>query len=437
MVDSENVKERVFAEIDTTRGALTEFLAEYVQHKSINPNRELDFEPGGTTECQRWLSGYLSDLGCFDEVKLVQAGPDDFNVIASMRSSSPKTHRSVLFNGHTDVVPVTEQHYAQWLGGDPWSGHVVDGALYGRGASDMKGGNAAIVWAIRALAEVGIVPPGQVTAAFIIGEESGEVDLGPHNILDNGATADMAVIAEPTGLEVCPAAVGWFFFQITVEGEAGHAAGRVRSIHPSVEGVVGVNAIEVMTRILARLRELEQQWGLYEKHPLMVPGTMAMNPVQIAGGGMQATTPDSCSAVLAVTLSPTRSCAEGLKEIQQVIDTVCVGDPWLSAHPPVITYPFLHTFYDPIDIPLDDPAVNSLARAITEVTGNASPVSLMRTPSDANLFAAAGQPAIVCGPGKLVGNGVHGLNEHILIEEVVQAAKAYAGMILDWCWQAN
>jgi acetylornithine deacetylase len=426
-------KDEVFAEVERGREDLVAFLTEYIRHKSINPQRELDFEPGGTTDCQRWLSNSLSDLGCFEEVKLVQAGPDDFNVIASMRSSAPKTHRSVLFNGHSDVVPVTQQHYDQWLGGDPWSGHVVDGVLYGRGASDMKGGNAAIVWAIRALAKAGVVPPGQVTAAFIIGEESGEVDLGPRNVMDNGCKADMAVIAEPTGLDVCPAAVGWFFFQIAVEGEAGHAAGRVRSIHPSPEGVVGVNAIELMDRILARLRDLEQQWGLYEKHPLMVPGTMAMNPVQIEGGGMQATTPDACSAVLAVTLSPNRSCAEVIAEIERVIATVAVGDPWLSKHPPVVTFPFLHTFYDPIDIPVDHPAVRSLSDAVSEVTGNAKPISLMRTPSDANLFAAAGQPAIVCGPGKLVGNGVHGLNEHIEIDEVVQAAKAYAAMILDWC----
>jgi formylaminopyrimidine deformylase len=435
MTDPNPVKRAAYAEIDDSRADLVEFLAEYVQHKSINPSRALDFEPGGTTECQRWLLDRLSGLGCFEDVELLQAGPDDFNVVATMNAGSPHDHRSILFNGHSDVVPVTQEHYNQWSGGDPWSGHVRDGAVFGRGTSDMKGGNAAVVWAMRALSEVGFVPLGRATASFIIGEESGEVDLGPHHILGEGYAADIAVITEPSGLEVCPAAVGWFFFQVVVRGEAVHAAGRARSIHPSSDGVTGVNAIDLMTRIMERLRDLEQQWALYEKHPLMEPGTMALNPVQIQGGGMQATTPDLCSAVWAATLSPNRPCAEVIAEITRVIDTVAVGDAWLQANPPDVVFPFLHTYYDPIDLPIDHPAVRTLARAVAEATGAAKRVGIMPTPTDANLFAAAGQPALVCGPGQLVGSGVHGLNEHIKIDGVVQAAKAYAAMIVEWCSQ--
>lgn len=428
-------KRSVFSRIDESRDDLVRFLSEYVQHKSINPTRALDFEPGGTTDCQRWLNDQLTKYGCFDQVELIQAGPDDFNVVATMRASAPQEHRSILFNGHTDVVPVTEQEYDEWSGGDPWSGHVENGTLFGRGASDMKGGNAAVVWAMRALADMDFVPPGQATATFIIGEESGEEELGPGHILGLGYTADIAIITEPSGLEVCPAAVGWFFFQVAVQGEAAHAAGRARSIHPSAEGVIGVNAIDIMGRVLSRLRDLEQQWALYEKHPLMAAGTMAMNPVHIAGGGRQATTPDACSAILAVTLSPNRTCAEVIAEIERVIETVAVGDVWLSAHPPKVTFPYLHTFYDPINLPADHPAVSTLAHAVADATGTSKGVGIMPTPSDANLFSAAGQPSMICGPGQLVGSGVHGLNERIEVDSVVQAAKSYAAMIVDWCSQ--
>ncbi len=437
MIDPTRVKRAAYAHIDDSQDALTVFLSEYLQHKSINPSRALDFEPGGTTECQRWLADRLSRLGCFEQVELLQSGPDDFNVVATMCASSPQDHRSILFNGHSDVVPVTQEHYGEWSGGDPWSGHVREGAVFGRGASDMKGGNAAVVWAMLALSQVGFVPPGRATASFIIGEESGEVDLGPHHILNQGYGADIAVITEPSGLEVSPAAVGWFFFQVVVRGEAAHAAGRARSIYPSSGGVIGVNAIDLMGRIMGRLRDLEQQWGLYEHHPLMGPGTMALNPVQIQGGGMQATTPDLCSAVWAATLSPNRPCAEVIAEIKRVIDTVAVGDVWLEANPVEVVFPYLHTFYDPIDLPVDHPAAETLARAVADAAGASRGVGMMLTPTDANLFAAAGQPAIVCGPGQLVGSGVHGLNEHIKIDDVVQAAKAYAAMIVDWCSQAR
>jgi formylaminopyrimidine deformylase len=423
----------VWSRIDESRDMLVSFLSDYIRHKSINPTRALDVEPGDTEECQRWLAETLRDFGCFEQVEMLPAAPGQYNVVATMRSSAPRSHRSVLFNGHSDVVPVTEQEYADWTGGDPWSGHVAGGAIYGRGACDMKGGNAAVIFAMSALAEADIVPHGRATASFVIGEESGEVDLGPHHLLKSGLKADIAVVTEPSGLLVCPAAVGWFFFRVSVEGEAAHAAGRGRSIHPSREGVVGVNAIDVMSRIMARLSQLEAQWGLHETHPLMAPGTMAMNPVQITGGGMQATTPETCSAVWAVTASPNRSCRDVIDEIERVIASVTVGDPWLSEHPPVVTFPFLHPEYEPINLPLTHPAVAALSEGIAAAVGQRRGEAIMPTPSDANVLAAAGQPVLTCGPGHLVGNGVHGVDEHVDIEEVVAAAKGYAKFVIDWC----
>jgi acetylornithine deacetylase/succinyl-diaminopimelate desuccinylase-like protein len=430
---SDQTRETVWARIDDGREELVSFLGEYIRQKSINPTRALDLEPGETDSCQQWLAAALRDFGCFERVDVLEAGADQHNVIARMRSSAPDAHRSVLFNGHSDVVPVTEQEYADWTGGDPWSGHLADGAVYGRGACDMKGGNTAVIFAMRALADTGVVPPGQATASFVIGEESGEVELGPHHLLGSGFRGDIAVVTEPSGLLVCPAAVGWFFFQVAVEGQAAHAAGRGRAIHPSREGVVGVNAIDVMARVMSRLAQLETQWGLNEQHPLMAPGTMALNPVYVSGGGMQATTPDACSAVWAVTASPNRSCREVIDEIERVIASVSVADPWLTQHPPVVTYPFLHPEFEPINLPLTHPAVTLLSDTVAAAVGNRRGEGIMPTPSDANVLAAAGQPTMVCGPGQLVGNGVHGLDEHIDVDEVVAAAKAYAAMILDWC----
>jgi acetylornithine deacetylase len=412
---------------------MVSFLGEYIRHKSINPTRALDFEPGGTESCQRWLARWLKDASCFEQVVELEAAPGQINVVATMPAAAPQRHRSLMFNGHSDVVPVTEQEYADWAGGDPWSGDVVDGAVYGRGACDMKGGNTAVIFAMRAIAETGITIPGRSTASFVIGEESGEVELGPHHLLEAGFTADLAVVTEPSGLLVCPAAVGWFFFRVSVEGQAAHAAGRGRSIHPSREGVVGVNAIDVMTRIMGRLAQLEHQWGLYEAHPLMSPGTMALNPVQISGGGMQATTPEACSAVWAVTLNPNRTCADVIEEVEQVIDSMALGDAWLAEHPPVVTYPFLHPQYEPVNLPIEHPAVGILTGAVGSASGEPRGMSIMPTPSDANVLAARGQPTMICGPGQLVGNGVHGLDEHIDVEEVVLAAKAYAALMMDWC----
>ena len=432
LISNEEALIKVTLRIDETSKDLTDLLSEYIKHKSINPKRALDFEFGETYTCQEWLAKYLSDLNIFKTVDLIRAGEFDFNIIAKMSSSSPQLHNSIMFNGHTDVVPVTQEEYLNWIGGDPWSGHTDNGYVYGRGASDMKGGNSAVIWAIKSLVEIGFEPKGEVLATFIIGEESGEVEIGPKHILDSGASADIAIITEPTGLSICPAAVGWFFFHIEILGEAAHAAGRGRSIYPSEEGVVGVNAIDKMLKVILKLHDLERDWGLYKKHPLMEPGSMAINPVRISGGANQATTPDRCTAIFAVTLSPNALCKDAFKNIAEAVKSVCVGDSWLEKFPPILTYPYLQTFYDPVNLERGHPILPIFEAASKRVLGRTENIALMPTPTDANLFSSLKQSSLICGPGNLIGDGVHGINERIEISALISAAKIYAEAIIFW-----
>jgi acetylornithine deacetylase len=103
---------------------------------------------------------------------------------------------------------------------------------------------------------------------FTIGEESGNAAIGPYDIRGRGYPSDSIVVTEPTNLNVCPAAVGWFFFRVDASGKASHAASRGVSIYPSTEPEPpGVNAIEALLPVIHRLRELERNWGLYDKHP--------------------------------------------------------------------------------------------------------------------------------------------------------------------------
>ena len=83
-------------------------------------------------------------------------------------------------------VQVSPEQRAEWLGGDPWSGHIEDGKLYGRGATDMKGGNAAFAWAVRCLAAAGFRPAADLIVTYSIGEETGEAEIGPLSVLERG-----------------------------------------------------------------------------------------------------------------------------------------------------------------------------------------------------------------------------------------------------------
>ena len=138
--------------------------------------------------------------------------------------------RRLLLVGHTDVVPPGDP--ATWSV-DPWAGEVRAAELFGRGACDMKGGVAAILGAVRALAGSGTVAAlaGEVVVAFVPSEEDG--GQGMLAAIRAGITGDMAVITEPSNLDVVVAHAGALTFRLTVPGRAAHASQRREGIRRS------------------------------------------------------------------------------------------------------------------------------------------------------------------------------------------------------------
>jgi len=124
------------------------------------------------------------------------------NVATTWKSSSGEG-RSLILNGHVDVVPATPEHH--WTQ-DPWGGEVMHGRMYGRGAADMKGGVAAMIYAVRALREAGIQLAGDVMLETVIEEEcTGNGTLAARA---RGYEADVAIIPEPLGQTALEAQVG-------------------------------------------------------------------------------------------------------------------------------------------------------------------------------------------------------------------------------------
>ncbi|MGW5667473.1 ArgE/DapE family deacylase, partial [Micromonospora sp. NPDC003776] len=148
--------------------------------------------------------------------------------------------RSLMFNGHVDVVPPGD--LSAWTD-DPFSGRVEGDRVYGRGACDMKGGLVAALHAVRELKRAR--PRGDVLVACVVGEEDGGV--GTYGLLERGWRADACVIPEPTGLAVVPANAGALTFRLRVTGSSTHAARRTR----------GVSAVEKFLPVFAALRALE------------------------------------------------------------------------------------------------------------------------------------------------------------------------------------
>lgn len=424
-------KRQVFEMIDQQASELLQFLQQYVAHKSVNPGRGTPEDPGEEESCQRWLAGELERMACFDKIDLWADVPGRPNLAAVMTGRSG--HAGLMFNGHTDTVEVTPLQREKWIG-DPWSGETRDGNLYGRGSTDMKSGNAAFLWAAKVICELGISLRDDLILTFSIGEETGEADIGPLSVLRRGYRAPFVVNAEPTNLRVCPATMGWFFFKITVLGKGLHPASRYAAIYPSGQPLPlpGIDAIEKLRKIMDALTQVERDWALHQRHMFMPPGGMNMCPVYIHGGNLRASMPELCEVVYAVVYNPALRSDEVMRQIRAGIEGVVASDTWLREHPPVIEVPVIHQVLEPVNLPLEHPAVQKLAAAYRDALGIDPEFGSLPGPCDANIMSEAGVTTIIFGPGDLAMNA-HGTNEYVPVQHIIDACKVYASLMLDCC----
>jgi acetylornithine deacetylase/succinyl-diaminopimelate desuccinylase-like protein len=202
----------------------TAVLRELVRFNTVNP-------PGGERPAIEFLASYLRDAGLRTE--LLAADEDRPNLVADLTSDGPGDDGPTLcYLGHVDTVLADPSEWSH----DPWSGEVVDGFLWGRGAIDMKSQVAAEAVAAASLARGGWRPTrGTVRLVFVSDEETGG-DVGAHWLTDthpDRVRCDMLLnegggeVFEFGGRRrygVCCAEKGIFRFKLTTRGAAGHAS---------------------------------------------------------------------------------------------------------------------------------------------------------------------------------------------------------------------
>ena len=209
---------------------------------------------------------------------------------------------TLLLIGHTDTVH-TRGWKERWAGSEresPFSGAVADGAVWGRGASDLKAGICMTLEAVRTLDRAGIEVDPTLLFAFVGDEESGELGSG----VSAGARAfsaliasealprpDMAIYVEPTMLDVYVAHMGFLLCDIQVIGKSAYF------------GVpeLGVDALKGAHAVLEALWRYSAELGASAKHPLVGSGFIL--PTGIQGGGYIAV-PGECTITLIAKIPP-------------------------------------------------------------------------------------------------------------------------------------
>jgi acetylornithine deacetylase len=440
MVIANATEQLVIDELRSNAGALASLLSELIAFDTVARGPD---DPAGAAQeaaLQEHLAARLRAAGL--EVDVWE--PDGADVAGSplvppgfrfegrpqllARRCGTGGGRSLLLNGHIDVVPARAQ---EGWSSDPFVARVAGGRVYGRGACDMKGGVAAMVVAAETLARLGIELRGDVLINTVTDEES--TGAGTLAGVAHGVSADAAVVPEPTSLNLWTACRGSLMATVAVPGRGGHAGLGRAAQGDGPDAQRAVNAIDNAAVVLSALQDLRTAWAdrLADAHPLLGPGDIV--PTAIRAGGWAVSHPPECELELHVSYLPAQADAEGWghavrEEIEACVARAAAGDPWLSDNAPVVRWS--HAEVPPYDVPAEQPIVRCAAGAATAV-GAPGGLATQTTWFDAATLTRAGTPAIGYGPGSIA--TAHAADEHVAIDELVACAQGLALMALRFC----
>ncbi len=340
------------------------------------------------------------------------------NVVATFPGPGPGP--TVVLNGHIDTVTAGDEQ--RWTH-PPFGGEVADGKLYGRGASDMKGGLVAILGALGAIRKAGCRLRGSLCVQSVIGEEDG--GLGTFAALARGYRGDGAIVCEPTQLEVVPAHAGVTLFRITVTGRAAHGAVRQE----------GVSAFHKFLPIHEALLSLERRRNGALRHPLYegigLPWPLSIGIV--TAGTWPSIVPETLIAEGRIGIAIGERVLDARRQVEEAIGQVADRDPWLSQHSPRVEW--IGGTWEPTETPRDHPLVRALSEAVAEATARPALVRGAIYGSDLRLFTNHfGIPGTHFGPGDI--RQAHFTDEYVAIAEVEAASLALAVAIVRFCGTA-
>ena len=424
--------------VEASQTELEGLLRELVAFRTESQAKEATHFPDEARRCIGFVGDVLSGLGF--ELEGWDVGPSaTFPAHPLLVATRPGSGggRSLAFNAHVDVVPVGDR--SSWSQ-EPFAGSVVDGRLYGRGATDMKGGLAAAMWATKIVLEHGLEPRGDIVFHVVSDEEV--VGNGTREIVERTPACDVTLSLEPSELRLCAAEGGLVHFRIEVEGQEAHASTRYLSVHAGGKSGGGVNAIEKTLKLVVALQELERQWANAKSHSILPPGYNTLSPGIIVGGpgggsdgrlnlfSNAGTAPNYCSVEYNMWWYPDESYDDVRAEVEEVVDAVARTDPWLREHPPRLTWKLGSIYFPPLDVPLDHPAVSALAGCLENVGLDPAPQGFGAA-TDLAWYGERKLPGIICGPGRLA--QCHVADEYLETEQLSLAAKVYAQMLVEWC----
>jgi len=364
-------------------------LRELIALPSVNPALLPAQDPrAGEQRVAEFLAATAAQAGL--EVEFQAVAPGRSNLLARLLPSG-KVRRRLVLAPHMDTVGAADQQF------DPVK---RDGRLFGRGACDTKGSVAAMLTAVCELARAGRRPADtEILFAALVDEEQGQT--GSRALVASGLRADLAIVGEPTRLQVVTAHKGTLWLKLETRGKSAHGS--------SPE--LGCNAVHAMARVVELLETAYARQLRGRRHPLLGCPTVSVGAIH---GGTQANiVPDRCTILIDRRTLPGETEAGVRRELDKALRRKRLAVAYV--HGKLLPCPPLAT----------DPGLPLVARFIKSV-GQRRPVGV-RYFCDASVLGHSGIPSVVFGPGSIA--QAHTADEWIDLDDVDQAATILAALI--------
>ncbi len=354
-------------------------------------------------EVVRRIEREMLDCG-YDEVRIDAMG----NILGRVGSGP----RVLAFDAHVDTVDVGNP--ANWTV-DPFQGDERDGVIYGRGACDMKGALAAIVYGGRLIKELGLEGDTTVWVVGSVQEEDCDGLCWQYILEQGGPRPEAVVISEPTNLGIYRGHRGRMEIEVRTSGVSCHGSAPER----------GVNAVYRMAPIIADIERLNERLG---GEPFLGKGTVTIAEIRSTSPSLCAVA-DSATIHLDRRLAATDTLESAVREIEDLPSVKAAGAQVVVLDYAVpswqgLTYP-TKKYYPTWLLPEDHPLLAAGVDAYTALFGEAPVVG--RWVFSTNGVAVMGKHGIPCigfGPGNEV--VAHMATEQIPVEHLVKAMAWYA-----------
>ncbi len=408
-----DLKNRILAELKDQE--VLDLARKLIKIPSENP-------PGDMNEIAAFIEEYLSEVG----VKIERYEPvkGKISLIARIGSNSGK---ELIFNGHMDVVPVGDKSRWEF---DPFLGEIRDGYLLGRGASDMKGGLAGIIYAFKKLVKYEKELRGRLTLVCVPDEETGGEHGTGYLVSQNIAVGSSVVIAEPTGMDFIDVGQkGALWMRITIYG---------KPIHGSLSPYAGESAIlkaaDLMKELLSSVTGLKPKVPEDMKPVIEESKKIAEQLIKIKGigkildhatinfgiikGGTKINiVPEKCELDVDIRVPVGMTSEEVASHVEKIVSKYGGEVSYIEKS---------NANYTP---PGSD-IVKIAAANIEQIIGIKPRLLVQWASSDARFYRGKGVPTIHYGPAEV--GVIHGYNEKVKAEDIVKACKVYAGIAADY-----